>query len=79
VRVGHNWTLLSGKDSGETFEEIKEETEESIIWDHPFDIHYKAKTLRGWPKFMIEVWQVDSHGRYSIAGYGIATVPFTPG
>ena len=79
VRVGYNWTLLSGKDSGETFEEIKEETEESVIWDHPFDIHYKAKTLRGWPKFLVEVWQIDSDGRYSISGYGIATVPFTPG
>ena len=22
-KVGHNWTLLSGKDSGETYEEIK--------------------------------------------------------
>lgn len=56
MRVGHNWTLLSGKDSGETYEEIKEETEEHIIWDHPFDIHYKAKTMRGWPKFNVEVW-----------------------
>jgi B9 domain-containing protein 2 len=28
VRAGHNWTLLSGKDSGETYEEIKDETEE---------------------------------------------------
>ena len=35
--------------------------------------------MRGWPKFFIEVWQVDDDGRYSISGYGIATVPFTPG
>ncbi len=35
--------------------------------------------MRGWPKFFLEVWQVDSDGRYSVAGYGIATVPMTPG
>ncbi len=56
VRVGYNWTLLSGKDNGETYEEIKDDTEEYIIWDHPFDLHYKTKTMRGWPKFMVEVW-----------------------
>lgn len=79
VRAGHNWTLLSGKDTGETFEEIKDETEEGVIWDHPFDMHFKAKTIRGWPKFFVEVWQADYEGRYSIAGYGIGIVPFTPG
>lgn len=35
--------------------------------------------MRGWPRFFVEVWQVDNENRYSIAGYGIATVPFTPG
>ena len=28
-------------DLGETFKEIKQETEEDIIWDNTFDIHYK--------------------------------------
>mgnify|MGYP000857260588 CR=1 FL=1 len=27
IRSGHNWTLISGKDYGETYEEIKDETE----------------------------------------------------
>jgi hypothetical protein len=54
--VGHNWTLLSGKETGETYEEIKDSTDETFIWDHPFDMHFKAKTMRGWPKFFVEVW-----------------------
>ena len=29
VRCGHHWTLLSGKSEGETYEEIKDETEDS--------------------------------------------------
>ena len=81
LKVGHNWSLLSGKDSGETYEEIKESTdpEAGVYWDHPFDVHYKAKTMRGWPKLFLEVWQVDEHGRYTTSGYGIATLPFSPG
>lgn len=79
VRSGHNWTLISGKDQGETYEEIKDETENTTQWDHPFDLHYKAKAIRGWPKFFVEVWSADTEGRYSIGGYGIGVVPFQAG
>jgi hypothetical protein len=79
VRSGINWVLLNGKDKGETYEEIKDDTEEYCVWDHPFDLHYKTKSMRGWPKFFVEVWEVDVKGRYSLAGYGIGTVPCAPG
>jgi len=78
-RIGYNWTLLGGKDSGETYEEVRDDIDEFATWDHPFDLHYKAKAIRGWPKICVEVWQADSQGRYSIAGYGIGIVPFEPG
>jgi B9 domain-containing protein 2 len=58
---------------------VADEIEEFAVWDHPFDLHYKCKAIRGWPKFQIEVWSVDNEGRYSIAGYGIGVVPFSPG
>ena len=48
-------------------------------WDHPFDLHYMARSVRGWPKFLLEVWVADSEGRYSIGGYGVATVPIEAG
>lgn len=79
TRAGHNWTLLGGKDSGETYEEIRDEVDKQAVWDHPFDMHFKAKSIRGWPKFYVEVWQADNHGRYSIAGYGTGICPFAPG
>ena len=79
VKSGNNWILVSGKESGETYEEIKNESEDVSQWDHPFDIHFKAKALRGWPKFFVEVWSADSEGRYSIAGYGVGVVPFCAG
>ena len=79
-RVGHlNWTLLAGKDSGETYEEVRDEIDNFALWDHPFDLHYKCEAIRGWPKLYVEVWSADSHGRYAIAGYGIGIVPFAPG
>ena len=59
VKSGHNWIILNGKNSGETYEEIKDETENSAQFDHPFDLHYKAKAIRGWPKFFVEVWSAD--------------------
>ena len=76
IKSGNNWILVSGKENGETYEEIKNENEDVSQWDHPFDVHFKAKSLRGWPKFFVEVWSADSEGRYSIAGYGIGVVPF---
>ena len=50
IKHGVNWTLLSGKDSGETYEEIRDEVDDYAIWNHPFDIHYKCMSIRGWPK-----------------------------
>ena len=79
VKVGYNWTLIAGTDSGETYEEVRDEIDEFAVWDHPIDLHYKCKALRGWPKFRVEVWQADVHGRYQIAGYGVGVVPFEPG
>ena len=79
VRVGHQWTHVSGKSSGETYEEILDEVENEAQWDHPFDLHYLAKTVRGWPKFLVEVWIADNEGRYSIGGYGVGSVPVEAG
>lgn len=66
---GRHWTVMSGDTSGETYEELKTDVEDYFVWDHPFDIHYKAKNIRGWPKIFVEVWSV-SNDRYSLAGYG---------
>ena len=57
VRSGHtNWQLFAGKESGETYEEIRDEIDDFAVWDHPFDLHYGCKGVRGWPKFYVEVW-----------------------
>ncbi len=44
------------------------------MWDHPFDLHYACRSIRGWPKILVEVWGIKD-GRDSLAGYGVATLP----
>ena len=51
VKVGQNWTLINGIDSGETYEEVMDDIDKFAVWDHPIDLHYKCKAVRGWPKF----------------------------
>lgn len=74
-----HWAFHSGIDSGETYEEATGDQDDCFYWDHPFDIHYKVNSVRGWPKIVVEVWEVSDEGRYSIAGYGVATIPCVPG
>lgn len=77
-KVGENWTLIQGISSGETFQSSAP-YKSTIPLEHPFDLNYSCKSIRGWPKLLIEVWQVDTMGRNSIAGYGQITVPSAPG
>ena len=48
----------------------------AIPLEQPFDLNLSTKSVRGWPKLIVEVWQVDNHGRNSIAGYGMIGLPF---
>ena len=63
---------------GETFLS-QANTSEFVPLEHPFDLNFSTKSVRGWPKLLVEVWEVDMHGRNSIAGYGILGFPFDSG
>lgn len=56
IRSGENWSLLAGKDCGETYEEIRDDVDDYAEWDHPIDLHFKTSAVRGWPKVYVEVW-----------------------
>ncbi|KRX04378.1 hypothetical protein PPERSA_05639 [Pseudocohnilembus persalinus] len=82
-KAGDQWSLLSGKAEGDTFQS-KGEYQDVIPLEHPFDLQYKAESVRGWPKIFVEVWELDdqhlfSSGRNSIAGYGMIGIPIQPG
>ncbi|EGR27435.1 hypothetical protein IMG5_196180 [Ichthyophthirius multifiliis] len=77
-KVGENWTLVSGIHEGDTFQSTSSHNK-YIPLDHPFDLNYASKSLRGWPKLFIEVWLIDSYGRNSLGGYGIIGLPMASG
>ena len=76
--MGDRWTHLAGRESGETFQALAS-NEKYVPFEHPFDVNYSTKSIRGWPKIMIEAWIVDDQGRNSLAGYGIQTLPVAAG
>jgi len=77
-KVGNEWKKLSGLSSGESFECVSEE-EGDIPIEQPFDLNYTCKSIKGWPKLLVEAWEVDQHGRNRIAGYGVINIPFHQG
>lgn len=49
------------------------------VWAHPIEFHCKSKLLSGWPRMLLEVFQLDSHGRNDLVGYGVVDLPKVPG
>ena len=45
------------------------------VWAHPLEFHCRSKLLSGWPRLLLEVFQLDSHGRNDLVGYGIVDLP----
>jgi len=35
--------------------------------------------MRGWPRFLLEVWKVDEYNRHNIYGYSTVSVPMASG
>ena len=63
-KVGANWTLLSGSSHSETFQSIVN-ADSVAPFEHPIDLNYATKAIRGWPKIVLEIWVVDSHQKSS--------------
>ena len=38
-----------------------------------------TRSIKGWPKLVLEAWEVDEYGRNKIGGYGILNIPFKNG
>ena len=69
IKTGlHNFSLLKGKADGETF--LAAKNGEFIPLEHPIDLHYIAKAIRGWPKMILEVWEEDDDGSEEDENWG---------
>jgi len=73
------WELVEGEAGGQTHCDYPPEGEPCVVWAHPVDAHFAAKSLVGWPKMWFQVWSMDAHGAKDLAGYGFAHVPTAAG
>jgi len=71
------WTLLEGNMCGQT--QLASSNECFAPWNHPIDIHFAARSPLGWPKLILQVQELDEHGRSHLAGYGFCHLPMKPG
>lgn len=75
---GGMWEHLSGHLEGQT--QVDYPTDgDSAVWSHPLDAHFLCKGIQGWPRLLLQVWQMDEFGRQHLRGYGFTHVPNNPG
>ncbi|KAL4495172.1 hypothetical protein ABPG72_007279 [Tetrahymena utriculariae] len=76
--TGEEWKVIAGVTQGDTFQSTGM-LNQVIPLEHPFDINYATKSIRGWPKLLVEAWGIDAQGRNSLGGYGIIGLPIQTG
>jgi len=55
------WDLVEGTAGGQTQCDHPPEGEAGVVWGHPVDLHYAAKSLVGWPKMWFQVRPTRFH------------------
>jgi len=75
---GSSWSLLEGEFSGQSQFALSSD-DGDYIWNHPLDIHFACTSLRGWPRLVLEVWELDEYNRLSLIGYGYTHLPSSVG
>mmetsp|Transcript_22513 Transcript_22513/g.31748 ORF Transcript_22513/g.31748 Transcript_22513/m.31748 type:complete len:469 (-) Transcript_22513:385-1791(-) len=78
IEWGMSWSYLDGEYNGQT-QYSMHQNGAACIWNHPIDIHFASANMKGWPRLIIQVWELDDYGRTNICGYGFAHLPSAPG
>ena len=76
---GSNFKLIEGNSKGETFLGNSRLEDREIYFDHPFNFNLSCRSIKGWPKFLFEVWGTDQDSRNRLLGYGTTFLPFKTG
>ena len=78
IIAGQGWTLLEGIPSGQTHVDTPLNNTH-FIFNQPLDLHFNTKSMQGWPKICIKVFEQDSYKRNILIGYGFTHIPPRPG
>ncbi|XP_053551001.1 B9 domain-containing protein 1 [Bombina bombina] len=77
---GHDWAPVSGVEEGISQISSKSRTtEQSLVWNFPFEITFKSTNPHGWPQIVVSVYGPDVFGNDVVRGYGAVHMPFTSG
>ena len=76
--TGKDWELLSKTHTYQT-QTGYPSYGNFVTFAHPFDLHYKTKTIFGWPKLICRIWKFDDTSKIDLMAYGCATLPNTAG
>ena len=71
---GNMWIPLDGNIDGQTQVDYPSDGN-MVVWCHPLDVHFLCKGLQGWPRLLLQVWNIDEIGRLHLAGYGFVHIP----
>ena len=78
MEAGKSWEHLGGHLNGQTHVDYPSDGT-TAVWAHPIDVHFSARSMHGWPRILVQVWQMDTYGRIELTGYGFVHVPVAPG
>ncbi|KAI9168161.1 hypothetical protein H9P43_007533 [Blastocladiella emersonii ATCC 22665] len=78
VVSGTQWNTVEGCSTAQTHVDLPADGE-WVVWSHPIDLHLATRSVQGWPKLAVELLRQDMFGRYQLIGYGIVSIPMTPG
>ena len=53
--------------------------DQSVVWNFPIDVTFKATNAFGWPRLALSVYGVDGMGCDVVRGYGSLLLPTSPG
>ncbi len=74
----NTWTLLEGANKGQSQYAFNSD-DFSCVWNHPIDLHFTTGNMKGWPRILLQVWNLDTYGRTNLVGYGFTHFPESPG
>jgi B9 domain-containing protein 2 len=74
---GRAWSFLEGEESSQT--QYAASDDGVLVWNHPIDVHFASASMQGWPRIVVQLWELDEFGRSILAGYGFMHLPTNPG
>mmetsp|Transcript_4435 Transcript_4435/g.6473 ORF Transcript_4435/g.6473 Transcript_4435/m.6473 type:complete len:289 (-) Transcript_4435:2152-3018(-) len=79
VEWGKSWSFLEGEFAGQTQYSHAPLHGHDIAWNHPIDIHLASASMQGWPRIILQLWNLDDYGRTNLLGYGFTHLPTSAG